>query len=153
VEKYGREAVLEQSAAGGLRSAQRRGVRQEQADENQQILESLVQSGEPFWIKVKKGDITAVRGQKLFRSYNKKVVGDFPSVQVCHGTIVALRSCKYEKIPHGRNKVLDTITYSSVLTYTSRQKLKRCTLKVPYGMLSHSDNGNVVLAWFSKKNT
>ena len=69
VEKYGLEAVLEQSAAGGsVRSVQRRGVRQEQADENQQILESLVKSGEPFWIKVKKGDITAVRGQKLFRS-------------------------------------------------------------------------------------
>ena len=64
VKKHGREAVLEQSAAGGsVRSAQHRGVRQERADEKQQILESLVQSGEPFWIKVKKGDITAKRGQ------------------------------------------------------------------------------------------
>eukprot|EP00985_Skeletonema_marinoi_P029997 scaffold29971_cov73-Skeletonema_marinoi.AAC.1 len=153
LEKYGLEAVVKQGweardyIKGSNASA---GVRQERADENQQILESLVQSGEPFWIKVKKGDITAVRGQTLFRSYHKKVVGDFPSVQVCHGTIVALRSCKYEEIPCGTNKVLNT-TYGSVHTYKkSKQKLKSYSLNVPYGMLSYSGNGNVVLAWFSK---
>jgi len=149
VKKYGLGKALEQLSA--MCDASLR-VRQEKADEKQQKLESLAKSGEPFWIKVKKGDITAKRGKQLFRSYRKKAVGDFPSVQVRHGTIVALKSLSYEKIPFGNNELVNT-TYGYIHNNKSVQKLKSYCLKVPYGMLSHSDNGNVVLVWFSKKNT
>eukprot|EP00985_Skeletonema_marinoi_P027139 scaffold21796_cov125-Skeletonema_marinoi.AAC.1 len=153
VKKYGLEKALEQLSDARSKWSE---VRQERADENLQILESLVQSGEPFWIKVKKGDITAVRGQQLFRnsrSSRKNKLGHFPTIQAQHGTFEALEKLFYGEIPYGTNKVLDTITFHTVHNHKSKQKLKSYRLNVPYGMLSYSGNGNVVLAWFSKKNT
>mmetsp|Transcript_12570 Transcript_12570/g.25042 ORF Transcript_12570/g.25042 Transcript_12570/m.25042 type:complete len:920 (+) Transcript_12570:103-2862(+) len=159
VQKYGREAVVKElsesrqhlSIAGSKGSNASAGVRQEQADENQQILESLVQSGEPFWIRAKKGEITAKKGQPLFRIFRKKALGHFPTIQECHGKSEALTELLYGEIPFGNNEVLDTIILSYVHNYNSKQKLTRCHLRVPFGMLSHSaGNGNVVLAWFQK---
>eukprot|EP00984_Skeletonema_dohrnii_P020276 scaffold9832_cov156-Skeletonema_dohrnii-CCMP3373.AAC.3 len=149
MKKYGLEKWLDKMA---LATSAYNKKRQEQADEKQQILESLAQSGEPFWVMAKKGEITAKIGQPLFRSHHKQVVDNFPSVQECHGTIVALKSLSYKEIPFGNNKVLDTITYNSIKHYRSKSALlKRYTLRIPYGMLSYPDNGNVVLAWFQEK--
>eukprot|EP00984_Skeletonema_dohrnii_P001565 scaffold488_cov109-Skeletonema_dohrnii-CCMP3373.AAC.10 len=148
MKKKGFEKVLEELSAAGSKGSI---VRQEQAEEKRQVLQRLAASGEPFWIRVKKGKITATEGQQLFRSYPKEAVDNFPKIQRQHGTIVALKSLSYKEIPFGNNKVLDTITYSFVHNYKSRQKLKRYNLKVPIGMLSYPDNGNVVLAWFQEK--
>jgi len=148
LKKKGLEKVLEQLSAGrdaGLR------VRQEQAAEKRQTLERLAKSGEPFWIRAKKGEITAKKGQPLFRIFRKKALGHFPTIQECHGKSEALTELLYGEIPFGNNEVLDTIILSYVHNYNSKQKLTRCHLRVPFGMLSHSaGNGNVVLAWFQK---
>jgi len=150
LKKKGFEKVLEQLSAAGSKGGSKGSiVRQEQAEEKRQVLERLAASGEPFWIKVKKGDIMAVRGQKLFRSSRK--LGHFPTIQAQHGTFEALDKIFYEKIPYGTNKVLDTITYNTIKHYRSNSNLKSYSLKVPYGMLSYPDNGNVVLAWFQEK--
>eukprot|EP00984_Skeletonema_dohrnii_P020275 scaffold9832_cov156-Skeletonema_dohrnii-CCMP3373.AAC.2 len=173
VKKYGLEEVVKQNSERGEKGwntkLKKKGIeklldemaltrsasvkaRQEQADEKQQILDRLAQSGEPFWVMAKKGEITAKIGQPLFRSYRKEVVDNFPRIQERHGTFVSLEKLCYKEIPFGNNKVLDTITYGTIKTYKrTKSALKRYSLMVPYGMLSYPDNGNVVLTWFQEK--
>ena len=88
----------------------------------------------------------------MFRIARKNKVDHFPTIQARHGTFEALDKIFYEKIPFGNNELVNT-TYSSLINFKFNQKLKSYSLKVPFGMISHSDNGNVVLVWFSKKNT
>jgi len=152
LKKKGPEKVLEQLSAAGLKGSNASaGVRQEQADEKRQTLERLAKSGEPFWIRVKKGEITAKKGQPLFRIFRKKALGHFPTIQECHGKSEALTELLYEKIPFGNNEVVK-YAYRAIHDHKGGS-YKGYSLNVPFGMLSHSDNGNVVLAWFSKKNT
>ena len=92
-----------------------------------------------------------MRGQQWFRSSRKNKLGHFPTIQECHGKSVALKELFYGEIPYGTNKV---VKYAYRVIHDHKGgSYKGYSLNVPYGMLSYSGNGNVVLAWFSKKNT
>eukprot|EP00984_Skeletonema_dohrnii_P015793 scaffold6890_cov68-Skeletonema_dohrnii-CCMP3373.AAC.2 len=146
LKKYGLEKVSEQLSAAGSKGSI---VRQEQAEEKRQILERLAESGEPFWIRLKEGEITATEGQQLYRTFRKEKVGRFPRIQKCHGTFVSLEELCYKKF-YGNNDM--DLGYRTITKYKgTNSALKRYSVKVPYGMLSYPDNGNVVLAWFQEK--
>jgi hypothetical protein len=146
VKKYGREAVVKQLSEARLDAG--RSTMQEKADEKRQILERLAKSGQPFWIRLKEGEITATEGQQLYRTIRKEKVGRFPRIQKCHGTFVSLDELRYNEFPYGNNYV--NLSYDSIKRYR-RNFQKRYSFKVPYGIVSYPDNGNVALAWFQEK--
>jgi len=60
-------------------------ARQDEAEEKRKTLAILAKSGEPFWLRVKKGDIAANKGDAMHRTFQGKPKCNFPTIQVCHG--------------------------------------------------------------------
>jgi hypothetical protein len=116
-----------------------------------EVLESLRKSGEPFWVKTSKSDISASRGQRMYRKKGKIYYRDFPKIQVRHGETVSLDDLCYLDCEYGDNKLMpysyNTLRSSGKDIYRHKGYL----IKTPYGMVSNSEkNGGALLVWYEK---
>ncbi len=147
LERFDPEEVTKQMSNMGTKSSGNV-VRQVEAEEKQHKLSLLAESGEPFWIRAKRGDITANEGDLMCRSYEGKTHHKFTTIQVRHGEYVSVDELRYLDCPFVNNEVVD-LSYS---TMHVDHPIKGYSLKVPYGMVSKSnENGNALLMWYEKK--
>jgi hypothetical protein len=145
LKKYGLEEVLKQCKNASQISG---AIRKEKAEEKEQQLIRLAETGAPFWAKAKRGDITAEVGQRVFRTWKGNASQDFPRIQLSHGQFKEVDKLCYKKFPDVKNVVVDY----ACNTLTSSIKIKGYRFKVAYGMLSMSEkNGNAILCWYEKK--
>jgi hypothetical protein len=73
---------------------------------------------------------------------------NFTTIQVRHGEYVSVDELRYLDCPFVNNEVVD-LSYS---TMHVDHPIKGYSLKVPYGMVSKSnENGNALLMWYEKK--
>jgi hypothetical protein len=149
VKKYGLEELLKQcSKAGEVGGVNSGATRKEKAEEKEQQLIRLAETGAPFWAKALKGDITAEVGQRVFRAWKGKMSQNFPRIQESHGQFKEVDNLCYKKCPHVKNVVVD-YTYK---TLSLTIKIKGYRVRVAYGMFGLSEkNGNAILCWYEKK--
>ena len=113
-----------------------------------EVLESFRNSGEPFWVKTIKSNISASQGQQMYRKH-KKHYRDFPKIQVRHGETECLDELFYLNCPYGKNIVLPYV-YASLRNNENYQH-KEYLIKTPYGMIANSEkNGGALLVWYEK---
>lgn len=97
--------------------------------------------------------------QKMHMNMHKKMLTSYATRDDYHVVIshyhlqanVPLEELCYKKF-YGNNEV--SYTYNSINDTKNKYlalTLKRYSVKVPYGIVSYPDNGNVALAWFQEK--
>jgi len=151
LEKYGYEALLKRfSDMNKEHDNLHIKARQDEAEEKRKTLAILAKSGEPFWLRVKKGDIAANKGDAMHRTFQGKLKCNFPTIQVCHGQYESVDNLHYLQCPFGNNILVDLVIRGLYVEHSLNGK--GYSVKVPYGMTTASTkNGNAVLAWFEKK--
>ncbi len=124
-------------------------TRKEKAEEKEQQLTRLAETGAPFWARAKRGDITAGLDTPLLRKYNRgRTSQNFPRIQESHGQFKKVDPLYYKDCPYGKNEVVDY----TVGTLSCEIKVKGYNVRVAFGMVSMSENnGNAVLCWYEKK--
>jgi len=143
-------AILSNMGKNGANASSGSKVRQDKAEEKRKTLAILAKSGEPFWLRVKKGDIAANKGDAMHRTFQGKLKCNFPTIQVCHGQYESVDNLHYLQCPFGNNILVDLVIRGLYVEYSL--KGKGYNVKVPYGMTTASTkNGNALLAWFEKK--
>jgi len=112
-------------------------------------LNPLGNSGEPFWVKTTKSNISASQGQRMCRKHGKSLFCDFSKIQVRHGETECLDELVYLNCPYGKNIVLPYV-YASLRNNENYQH-KEYLIKTPYGMIANSEkNGGALLVWYEK---
>ncbi len=111
-----------------------------------EVIESLRESGEPFWVKSSKSEISASRGQQMYRKH-KKHYRDFPKIQVSHGETESLDDLFYLHCPYGDNIVMP-YSYTTLCRWYQHKEYR---IKTPFGMIADKEkNGGALLVWYEK---